>query len=139
MIQNLILRILFSEILLRTYNIFMYVPVDIIRVFFISDFLAESLKANKNRPSWKLGNLRIVEKNFPAFSLPTFWFWPNTQNRKLGRKKLGKQILTFPTFPTFSVFDLPLFDLNFSSDRLSFITFCGFFCFLFLLCLNLLF
>ena len=30
------------------------------------------------------------EKVFPTFSLPTFRFWSNTQNRKLRRRKLGK-------------------------------------------------
>ena len=42
-------------------------------------------------------------------------------------------------FWRFRVFHLPLFDLSFSSDRLSFFTLNVFFCFLFLLCLNLLF
>ena len=38
------------------------------------------------------------EKVFPTFSLPTFRFWSNTQNRKLRRRKLGKK------FPRFSIF-----------------------------------
>ena len=45
----------------------------------------------------------------------------------------------FRRFRRFQVIDLPLFDLTLSSDRLSFFTLYGFFCFLFLLCLNFLF
>ena len=70
----------------------------------------------------KLGNFGIF---FPTFSLSTFPFWPNTQNRKLGRKKLGKKIpscpsfLRFPSFrfATFSNFQSSVPDLSFSSDR----------------------
>ena len=59
MIQNLIFEIFFSflKILLRAYSVFLFVqtfqltspdvPIDIF-FFLISDFLAESLKANKN-------------------------------------------------------------------------------------------
>ena len=50
------------------------------------------------RPGRKFGNLG---KFFPTFSLPTFRFWPNTQDRKLGRRNLGKKIPRFPTFPSF--------------------------------------
>ena len=64
----------------------------------------------------KLGNLGIF---FPTFSLSTFPFWPNTQNRNLGRKKLGKKIPSFPSFrfATFSNFQSSVPDLSFSSDR----------------------
>ena len=48
MIQNLIFVILFLKILFRAYNFSPHVPMDIIRVFFIPDFVAENLKANKN-------------------------------------------------------------------------------------------
>ena len=48
MIQNLMFIILFLKILLRTYKISPHVLVDIISIFFIPDFLAESLKANEN-------------------------------------------------------------------------------------------
>ena len=45
MIQNLMFIIIFFE----NFGLGPHVPVDIIRVFyFIPDFLAESLKANKN-------------------------------------------------------------------------------------------
>ena len=52
-------------------------------------------KVENLRPGRKLGKLGIL---FPTFSLPTFKFWPNTQNRKLGRRKLGKKIPSFPSF-----------------------------------------
>ena len=48
MIQNLIFVILFLKILFRAYNFSPHVPMDIIGVFFIPDFVAENLKANKN-------------------------------------------------------------------------------------------
>ena len=44
MIQNLIFLILFFEKIIIRPNF----PVDIIRVFFIPEFLEESLKANKD-------------------------------------------------------------------------------------------
>ena len=50
------------------------------------------------RPGRKLGNLGKLGKLgilFPTFSLPTFWFWPNTQNRKLGRRKLRKKFWAY--------------------------------------------
>ena len=50
MIQNLIFVILFSKIFFRAYNLSPHVPVDIIRVLFIPEFVAENLKANKNQP-----------------------------------------------------------------------------------------
>ena len=56
-----------------------------------------------NWPCQKLGNLGNF---FRTFSLPTFRFWSNTQNRKLGRWKLGKK---FRDLQAFRVFDLPLF------------------------------
>ena len=50
MIQNLIFGILFLEILFWTSNLFIFLNVQggIIRVFLISDLLAESLKAKKD-------------------------------------------------------------------------------------------
>ena len=47
MIQNLIFLDLFLKIFLRAYNFSPHVPVDIIRVFFNPEFVAENLKANK--------------------------------------------------------------------------------------------
>ena len=49
MIQNLIFVILFLKIFFRAYNLSAHVPVDIIRVFFIPEFVAENLKANKSQ------------------------------------------------------------------------------------------
>ena len=52
MVQNLIFAILFSKLLFRAQKVFYirpHVPVDIIRVIFIPDFLAGSLKANKDQ------------------------------------------------------------------------------------------
>ena len=49
MIQNLIFAILFLKMFFRAYNFSPHVPVDIIRVFFVPEFVAENLKANKNR------------------------------------------------------------------------------------------
>ena len=48
MIQNLMFAILFLKILFPAYNFSPHVPMDIIRVFYIPDFVAENLKANKN-------------------------------------------------------------------------------------------
>ena len=51
MIQNLIFVIFFENIILEMQLIYIrsHVPVDIIKVFLkISDFLARSLKVNKN-------------------------------------------------------------------------------------------
>ena len=80
-------------------------------------------------PGRKLGNLGYVGNLghfFLVFPLATFRFWSNTQNGKLRRKKLGKK---FRRFRRFRVFDLPLFHLTFSSDRLSFFRLYGFFVF----------
>ena len=49
MIQNLIFVIPFLEILFRECNFIQHVPVDIIRVFIIPEFVAENLKANKSQ------------------------------------------------------------------------------------------
>ena len=83
-----------------------------------------------------LGNLGNLGSFFPAFFLLTFRYWPNTQNRKIGSRKCGKRIPTFPTFPSFR---FTTFRFNFQFRQIEF--FHGFFfvCFLFLLCLNLLF
>ena len=54
MIQNLIFVIHFLKIFFRAYNFITHVPVDIIRVFFIPEFIAENLKANKNQPKRSL-------------------------------------------------------------------------------------
>ena len=54
MIQNLIFVILFFKIFFRVYNLSPHVPVDFIRVFFIPEFVAENLKANKNQPKRSL-------------------------------------------------------------------------------------
>ena len=50
MVQNLIFAILFSKLLFRALKVFYirpHVPVDIIRVIFIPDFLAGSLNPTK--------------------------------------------------------------------------------------------
>ena len=49
MIQNLIFIILFLKILFRACNFIPHVPVDIIRVFIIPEFVVENLKVNKNQ------------------------------------------------------------------------------------------
>ena len=54
MIQNLIFAILFLKISFWAYSISPHVPVDIIRVLFIPEFVAENLKANKNQPKRSL-------------------------------------------------------------------------------------
>ena len=54
MIQNLVFVILFLKIFFRVYNPSSHVPVDIIRVFFIPEFVAENFKANKNQPKISL-------------------------------------------------------------------------------------
>ena len=77
---------------------------------------AEGAFEIQSRPGRKLGNLGNVGNLgnfFPAFFLPTFQFWPNAQNRKLERRKLGKAIPTFVTFPTFPSFRFTAFRFNF--------------------------
>ena len=54
MIQNLIFVILFLKIFFRAYNLNPPVPVDVIRFFFIPEFAAENLEANKNHPKRSL-------------------------------------------------------------------------------------
>ena len=54
MIQNLIFVILFLKIFFRAYNFSPHVPVDIIWVIFIAEFVAENLKANKYQPKRSL-------------------------------------------------------------------------------------
>ena len=81
----------------------------------------------------------LSKKIFRLFLFRLFDFGRILKIENSEEKNLESKFWRFRRFRRFRVFDLPLFDLNFSSDRLSFITFCGFFCFLFLLCLNLLF
>lgn len=47
---------------------------------------------------------------FPTISLPTFYFSSNMQNRKLGRRKLGKKV--FRHFRHVLDFELPLFKIS---------------------------
>ena len=54
MIQNLIFVIHFLKIFFRAYNLRWHVPVDIIREFFLPEFVAENLKANKTQPKISL-------------------------------------------------------------------------------------
>ena len=54
MIQNLIFVILFLKISFWVYNFSPHVPAAIIRVFFIPEFIAENIKANKNQPKRSL-------------------------------------------------------------------------------------
>ena len=54
MIQNLIFVILFLKIFFRAFDFIPHVLVNIIRVFFILEFVAENLKANKNQPKRSL-------------------------------------------------------------------------------------
>ena len=54
MIQNLIFVILFLKIFFRAFNFIPHVLVNIIRVFFILEFVAENLKTNKNQPKRSL-------------------------------------------------------------------------------------
>ena len=70
------------------------------------------------RPGRKFGNLGIL---FLTFSLPTFRFWRNTQNRQLRRRKLWKKNSEVSEFSIchFSKFLLKCHtDLSFSSSRL---------------------
>ena len=72
MIQNLIFGILFLKILFRACNVCPDVPEDIIRVFLISDLLAECLKANK-KPAKKITHFttKFRLKNLTYFT----WHW----------------------------------------------------------------
>ena len=42
------------KIIFRVYDFSPHVPVDITKVFFIPEFVAENLKANKNQPKRSL-------------------------------------------------------------------------------------
>ena len=77
-----------------------------------------------------------LESFFRLFLFRLFDFGPILKIENSEEENSEKN---FRGFRRSRVFDLPLFDLTFNSDRLSFFTLHGFFCFLFLLCLNLLF
>ena len=76
MIQNLIFAILFLKILFRAYNFSPHVPVDIIRVFFIPEFVAENLRANKNQQKdHSLYNTVSLKKPHSFYESQLFWNW----------------------------------------------------------------
>ena len=60
---------------------------------FLRNFLKKAFQYRyvSQRSGRKLGNLGNF---FPTFSLPTFRFWPSTENQKLGRRKFGKKAAT---------------------------------------------
>ena len=76
MIKNLIFVILFSKHFFRVYNLSPHVSMDVIRVLFIPEFVAENLKANKNQPKryfTKLNCFEIENKMLPKHSQRAFW------------------------------------------------------------------
>ena len=98
-----------------------------------------SQKVSKPTKTDQVENSETSELSKKFFRLFLFWLFDFGRIPKIENSEEKNLESKFWGFRRFQVFHLPLFDLDFSSDRLSFITFCGFFCFLFLLCLNLLF
>ena len=106
--------ILFLKILFPAYNVSPHVPMDIIRVFYIPDFVAENLKANKNL--WKRSFILQLQFHFKKplsfCESQLLWNWkqyaPKTQPKnflifKIFQKKMllfgvRKNICTAP-FP----------------------------------------
>ena len=85
----------------------------------------ENREKNGQVENWeKSETLEISEIFFRLIFFRLFDFGPITKIENLENK--------FWRFRRFRVFDLPLFDLTFSSDRLNFFTLCGFFLFSFL-------
>ena len=92
MIQNLIFVIPFLKILFRAYNFIPHVPMDIIGVFFIPDFVAENLKSNKNK--WKRSLIlqySFAQKNLTHFANLTSFQIENNMLQKHSQK-------TFPVY-----------------------------------------
>ena len=66
----------FLKILFRAYNFSPHVPVDIIRVFFIPEFVAENLKANKNQRKISLIlQYSFVQKATLIYKSQLLWNW----------------------------------------------------------------
>ena len=83
------------KILFRANNFSSHVPVDIVRVFFIPEFVAENLKANKNQGKISLIlQYRFTQTTTPILRVSTLW--------KLKIKcsqNTAKKIYQFPNFP----------------------------------------
>ena len=60
---------------------------------------------------------------FLTFSIPTLRFLSNTQNRKLGKRKVVKNIPRFLTFPTFQSFQFTTFHKPFEFFLIRFFSF----------------
>ena len=56
------------------------------------------LKSGKPKKTWKARNV------FPSFLFLSFRFWVLDQNRKVGRRKVGKKFPRFPMFARFPSF-----------------------------------
>ena len=59
---------------------------------------------NGNRKLRKVGDLGNLGKIIPSFLISEFSILPNSQNRKLEFKNLGKKFPRFPRFPKFPSF-----------------------------------
>ena len=96
MIQNLIFGILLLKMLFPANNFFIFnhVPVDIIRGFFsISDFLAESLKANKNYRQRSL----ILQYSFAQKTSLILWTSTHLKLKIIFSRNTTKNLSDFTT------------------------------------------
>ena len=57
-----------------------------------------------NRKLGKIGKVGNLGKIIPSFLISEFSILPDSQNRKLGFKNLGKKFPRFPRFPRFPSF-----------------------------------
>ena len=95
MIQNLIFVILFLKIFFRAYNFSRHVPVDIIRVLFISEFVAENLKANKNLPKRSL----ILQYSLAQKTSLILWISTLLKLKITCSQNTAKKLSQFTNFP----------------------------------------
>ena len=104
MIQNLIFVILFLKIFFRAYNLSPHVPVDIIRVFFIPEFVAENLKANKNQRKRSL----ILQYSFAQKTSLILRISTLLKLKIICSQNTAKKLSQFTNFPT----EMFLFDVR---------------------------
>ena len=95
MIENLIFVILFLKIFFRAFNFIPYVLVNIIRVFFISECVAENLKANKNQPKRSL----ILQYSFAQKTSLILRIWTLLKLKKTCSQNTAKKLSQFTNCP----------------------------------------
>ena len=95
MIQNLIFVIPFLKIFFRAYSVSPDVPVDIIS-FFIPEFIAGNLKANKNQPERSL----ILQYSFAQKASLILQISTLLKQEITCSQNTAKKLSQFTNFPT---------------------------------------